>query len=62
MRIFSIGCTTGKIWGYGVDEIWTEKSLPLEELNIIVSPHVGSDSDKGKIGMQLMSTQAVLIF
>jgi len=52
----------GKIWGYGVDEIWTDKSLPLEGLNIIASPHVGSDTDKGKIGMQLMSTQAVIDF
>ncbi|MCD5401186.1 hypothetical protein LR013_01130 [candidate division NPL-UPA2 bacterium] len=52
----------GKIWGYGVDEIWTDQSLPLEGLNIIASPHVGSDTDKGKIGMQLMSTQAVVNF
>ncbi|MFH1903913.1 MAG: NAD(P)-dependent oxidoreductase [bacterium] len=52
----------GKIWGYGVDEIWQDKSLSLEGLNIIVSPHVGSDTDKGKIGMQIMSTQAVIDF
>ena len=52
----------GKIWGYGVDEIWTDPNLPLEGLNIIVSPHVGSDTDKGKIGMQIMSTQAVVDF
>lgn len=52
----------GKIWGYGVDEIWTDQNLPLEGLNIIASPHVGSDSDNGKIGMQLMSTQAVVDF
>ena len=51
----------GKIWGYGVDEMWP-KNLPLEKLNIIVSPHVGSDTDRGKIGMQLMSTQAVVDF
>ncbi len=51
-----------KIWGYGVDEIWQDKSLPLEGLNIIVSSHVGSDTDKGKIGMQIMSTQAVVDF
>ena len=51
-----------KIWGYGVDEIWQDKSLPLEESNIIVSPHVGSDTDKGKIGMQIMSTHSVIDF
>ena len=49
-----------KIWGYGLDEIWTEKDLPLDGLNIIVSSHVGSDSDMGKIGMQMMSTEAVV--
>jgi len=49
-----------KIWGYGLDEIWTEPDLPLDNLNIIVSSHVGSDTDQGKIGMQLMSTQAVI--
>lgn len=49
-----------KIWGYGLDELWTEKDLPLDGLNIIVSSHVGSDSDMGKIGMQVMSTEAVV--
>ena len=49
-----------KIWGYGLDEIWTEKDLPLDGLNVIVSSHVGSDSDMGKIGMQLMSAEAVV--
>jgi len=49
-----------KIWGYGLDEIWTEKDLPLDGLNIIVSSHVGSDSDMGKIGMQMMSAEAVI--
>jgi len=49
-----------RIWGYGLDEIWTEKDLPLDGLNIIVSSHVGSDSDMGKIGMQMMSTEAVV--
>jgi D-3-phosphoglycerate dehydrogenase len=50
----------GKIWGYGLDEIWTESDLSLNNLNIIVSSHVGSDTDQGKIGMQMMSTQAVI--
>ncbi len=53
----------GKIWGYGLDEIWLEEDLPLDEsLNIIVSSHVGSDTDSGKIGMQVMSTKAVVDF
>lgn len=52
----------GRIWGYGLDETWPDQSLPLDGLNIIVSPHVGSDSDRGKIGMQLMSAQAVVDF
>jgi phosphoglycerate dehydrogenase-like enzyme len=50
----------GRIWGYGLDEIWTESDLPLDNLNIIVSSHVGSDTDMGKIGMQIMSTEAVI--
>ncbi|MEN8202350.1 MAG: NAD(P)-dependent oxidoreductase [Bacteroidota bacterium] len=53
----------GKIWGFGLDEIWLEKDLPLDgTLNIVVSSHVGSDTDSGKIGMQLMSTEAVVAF
>jgi phosphoglycerate dehydrogenase-like enzyme len=52
-----------ELWGYGLDEIWLEEDLPLDEnLNIIVSPHVGSDTDSGKIGMQIMSTEAVVDF
>jgi D-3-phosphoglycerate dehydrogenase len=49
-----------RIWGYGLDEIWTESDLPLDNLNIIVSSHVGSDTDMGKIGMQIMSTESVI--
>ncbi|UCB46087.1 MAG: hypothetical protein JSV25_01295 [Spirochaetota bacterium] len=52
----------GKIWGYGVDEIWSDRELPLEGLNIIASPHVGSDTDMGKIRMQIISTRAVIDF
>jgi D-3-phosphoglycerate dehydrogenase len=52
----------GKIWGYGVDEIWTDRELPLKGLNIIASPHVGSDTDKGKVAMQMISTGAVIDF
>jgi len=53
---------SSKIWGYGLDETWLEKDLPLDGVNIIVSPHIGSDTDMGKIGMQLMSAQAVVDF
>ena len=49
----------GGIWGYGMDEIW-DLDLPLDGLNIVVSPHVGSDTDMGKIGMQVMSAQSVV--
>jgi len=52
----------GRLWGFGVDEIWPDQSLSLDGLNIIVSPHVGSDTDRGKIGMQLMSAKAVIEF
>ncbi|MFP4492089.1 MAG: NAD(P)-dependent oxidoreductase [Spirochaetaceae bacterium] len=50
----------GRLWGYGIDEVWEQDDLPLEELNIIASPHVGSDTDGGKLGMQLGSTRAVI--
>jgi len=52
----------GRIWGYGIDEIWTYDSLPLEGLNIIASPHVGSDSDLGKVNMQIASVENVVDF
>ncbi len=52
----------GRIWGYGIDEVWTYDALPLEKVNIIASPHVGSDSDLGKVNMQLASTENVLDF
>ena len=52
----------GKLWGYGVDESWTDSDLPLAGLNIIASPHVGSDTDTGKVGMQIISTRAVIDF
>ena len=49
-----------KLFGYGVDEAWTREDLPLDGLNIVTSPHVGSDSDLGKNGMKVMSLQAVV--
>ena len=52
----------GHIWGYGIDEVWPEPDLPLEGLNIVASPHVGSDSDRGKLGMQKMSVERVIEF
>ena len=50
----------GRLWGYGIDEVWPESDLPLDGLNIVASPHVGSDSDRGKLGMQRMSVDRVL--
>jgi len=52
----------GRLWGYGLDEVWEYDDLPLNELNIAASPHVGSDTDLGKLQMQLMSAQAVIDF
>lgn len=52
----------GRIWGYGIDEVWTYDHLPLKGLNIISSPHVGSDSDLGKVGMQLITARQVVDF
>lgn len=52
----------GRLFGYGLDEIWPLPQLPLEGLNIAVSPHVGSDSDGGKAGMQRLSAEAVVEF
>jgi D-3-phosphoglycerate dehydrogenase len=49
----------GKLWGYGLDELWRESDLPLAGLNIAASPHVGSDTDRGKARMQLLSAQAI---
>jgi len=53
---------TGQLWGYGIDEVWDNEELPLEGLNIAASPHVGSDTDRGKLQMQLMSARAVVDF
>lgn len=50
---------SGRLFGYGLDEIWPEADLPLGGLNIAVSPHVGSDTDRGKARMQLLSAKAV---
>ncbi|MFP4267818.1 MAG: NAD(P)-dependent oxidoreductase, partial [Spirochaetaceae bacterium] len=52
----------GRLWGYGLDEVWEHEDMPLEGLNIITTPHVGSDTDKGKLGMQMGSVQAVIDF
>ena len=52
----------GRMYGYGVDEIWTEPDLPLAGLNITTSPHVGSDTDSGKINMQLATARQVVQF
>lgn len=53
---------SGKLWGYALDEVWQFDQLSLEGLNIEVSPHVGSDSDNGKIAMQMLSAQSIVEF
>ncbi len=51
----------GRIYGYGIDEVWEYPDLPLTaDLNIAASPHIGSDTDQGKLRMQHMSAQAVI--
>ncbi len=50
----------GRLWGYGMDDPWTESDLPLTGLNIVVSPHVGSDTDNGKAAMRELSAKAVV--
>jgi D-3-phosphoglycerate dehydrogenase / 2-oxoglutarate reductase len=52
----------GRMYGYGIDEIWIESDLPLSGMNIITSPHVGSDSDSGKINMQMATARQVAAF
>jgi phosphoglycerate dehydrogenase-like enzyme len=52
----------GDLWGYGIDEVWEYPDLSLEGLNIIASPHVGSDTDTGKLNMQFSTARAVAAF
>ena len=54
--------TEGRLWGYGLDETWEHPDLPPDGVNVALSPHVGSDTDEGKLGMQAMSAQAVVDF
>lgn len=52
-----------RLWGYGLDEVWTRDDLPLSpQLNIVVSPHIGSDSDYGKEQMQLVSAKNIVLW
>lgn len=52
----------GRLWGYGLDEIWTLDDLPLAGLNIATSPHVGADTDMGKLRMQIGTAECVSAF
>lgn len=52
----------GRLFGYGIDEVWPEADLPLAGLNIATSPHVGSDTDRGKRDMRIATAQAVAAF
>ena len=53
---------SGMLYGYGLDDIWKEKDLIIDDLNIIASPHVGSDTDKGKAAMREGSAEAIYSF
>lgn len=57
-----IAVKQGNLYGYALDEIWEYPDLSLEGLNVLVSPHVGSDTDHGKLKMQTMSAEAVAQF
>lgn len=54
----------GRLFGYGMDDPWRRSDLPLGgdlafTLNIVCGPHVGSETDQGKVGMRTMSARAV---
>lgn len=53
---------SGNLYGYGLDETWKEKDLIIDHLNIVVSPHVGSDTDQGKAAMREDSARAIYGF
>ena len=52
----------GRLWGYGLDEVWPHPELSLDGLNMVTSPHVGSDTEIGKANMQRMSAEAIAAF
>ncbi len=52
----------GNLFGYGLDDVWPHKNLPLKKVNIIVSPHMGSDTDYGKYMMKKMSVESIINF
>ena len=52
----------GQLWGYGMDDSWIEDDLDLRGRNIIVSPHVGSDSESGMLNMRMQTAQQVCDF
>lgn len=49
----------GRLFGYALDDPWPRPDLSLDGLNIVTSPHVGSDTDGGKAAMRRMSAAAV---
>ncbi len=54
---------SGGLRGFCLDEPWEYPDLPLENsLNVIATPHVGSDTDMGKLRMQQMSVESVVSF
>lgn len=52
----------GRIFGYGLDDQWPNTLPSIEGLNIIVSSHVGSDTNYGKVMMKQLSLESVVDF
>ncbi len=52
----------GRLWGYGLNETWEHPDLVLDGVNTIMSPHVGSDTDRGKGRMQRMTAVTVAAY
>lgn len=51
----------GRLYGYGVDESWSGPELSAEDnLNIVSTPHIGSDTDRGKVSMQIETARTVI--
>ena len=54
---------SSRLYGFALDEPWVYADLPIrEDMNIITSPHVGSDSELGKLRMQQLSAEAVIAY
>ncbi len=52
----------GRLWVYGIDETWGHPDFALDGVNAIVSPHVGSETHRGKERMQCMTAKTVTTY